>query len=438
MISKRLRGLPLIALGLLFLAGCQGDVPSDPAEHVLGGAAPSSCQNMCSIIKGGAGTQCKSLCDGVVDGSVDPEPGSKGLLAIAFAEWQAGNLQLRGGTTATEAIEDFSAAVLALASVASLPADEKHVWTEDVNLASEDVVAVGPTTSDDVFCFPNGQWCFQVFSDAGASYHFAAEAVSDQENLGECAGEFEHDCATTGIHMDITPDTAITPDTTDASFVQVWDCSAAGFDRHVRFEVLNEDSTGAGEFGQQGDANPPQLNGCSLATAPLDGWQRWAWTGLKPLAWVFGPDPLNAGTTGTTFGRASIVQAGELAIRVRDVTCVATARFASISDGAECRLFLNADLDPIDGTPTTDTVCTTVGDGKKVKSGRCTWEDLPVPADNTQYFAVVDKQDQTGTAHHAEGFITLAPGNPAKDEKLVCTFNLTQGTIVSCDSVPLE
>ncbi|HKY59820.1 MAG TPA: hypothetical protein VJP59_02315, partial [Gemmatimonadota bacterium] len=115
--------------------------------------------------------------------------------------------------------------------------------------------------------------------------------------------------------------------------------------------------------------------------------------------------------------------------------CRATARFASVSDGAECKLFLNSSLDPITGgVGTTDTDCTTVGVAKKV--GECTWQDIPVP-DDICYYGVVDKQDQTGTAHHAEGEVCVGPGDPAREgEKRTCTFDLTRGT-VSCATSPI-
>ncbi|HET6342692.1 MAG TPA: hypothetical protein VFG78_10990, partial [Gemmatimonadota bacterium] len=334
-----------------------------------------------------------------------------------------------GNFTAQDLV-DFNAAVRGLEPVALLDADEQPVWNT-TNIGNDQFLAVGPTTASDVHCFGEidtiDRWCFQVVS-GGASHFFLAEAKADQDlgNLGACAGTFAFDCEEDVVHIDVNPDEAIfeVPVDDPATKVHVWSCVVFA-NGHARF------GDGQDGFGAEGPPAPAALGTCGDAPSALSGVQRWVWAGLKPLRWAAGVGTLNAGGTGTTFARGSDISEGEEgSIRVRDVVCRTTARFASISDGAECRLFLNSSLDPIPGgVGTTDTECTTVGIGKK--TGECTWQDIPVP-DDICYYAVVDKQDQTGTAHHAEGEVCVGPGDPAREgEQRICGVNLTTG-VVSC------
>jgi hypothetical protein len=424
-----LQRLPSLCFSLLLLAGCQAgqDSPSDPLGRGLEGSArcgdPDLNREKRLFPDGERQRQVEDLCQDILAGRIDADLGADQLHVLAFQAWQNDKQDDNLGNATAQDLAEFNAAVRGLDPVALLDGDEQPVWNT-TNIGDEQFLAVGPTTANGIHCFGSGldTWCFQV-NAGGASYFFLAEAKADQADLGVCAGPLANDCEKDVIHIDVNPDEAV-DDEDENTNVNVWSCTDFAT-RHARFGV---GPPGEDPFGDPGPAAPQQiLDGCGVAFE-LEGIQRWVWAGLKPLRWAAGVGTLNAGGTGTTFSRGSDVSEGEEgSIRVRDIVCKVSAKFASISDGAECKLLLGG---------TTQAVCTTISDGQRTKTSSCTWEDIPVPAD-VSYHAVVDKQNQTGTPHHAEGDVNVAPGNPARDEIMTCTFDLAKSEFKGCVSGPI-
>ncbi|HKY59559.1 MAG TPA: hypothetical protein VJP59_00980, partial [Gemmatimonadota bacterium] len=335
MAPNRLRGLPLIALGLLFLAGCQDtqNAPSDVTGRVVDGAA-NRCRGDSSVA---AFNSAKNLfpdnerqrlavdiCQDIMDGRVDADLGADQLHVLAYQGWKNGNL----GSATAQDLADFNAAVRGLSPVALLDSDEQPEWTL-TNIGDDQFLAVGPTTASDIHCFGEidtvERWCFQVVA-GGDSYFFLAEAKAPTAagDLGACPGPLASDCEDDVVHIDVNPDEAIDDDD-DNTFVNVWSCTDFAT-RHARFGV------GPDGFGDPGPPVPAGLGNCGESSSALSGMQRWVWAGLQPLRWVAGVEALTAGGTGTTFARGSDVAAGEFgSIRVRDIVCRTTARFASVS-----------------------------------------------------------------------------------------------------------
>lgn len=432
MAQKWLRGLPLIALGLLFLAGCQidQDAPSDPLGRVVEGAAKckSPALNSASTIfppspdprRG----QVEDLCKAILDGAIDPDIGADQLHVLAYSGWQAGTL---ASETTDADVAAYNTAVRGLNQVAALGADEKPVWTT-TNISDGEFLAVGQITNSsvaDTFCFASGEWCFVV--NAGVPYYFLAEAIVDQPALGLCPGPFPNDCAPGAVHIDFNPDSAI-DDESESTNVTVWKCETDFGTRHARFPVSPTGTVDSlGVYGTP-VTGPIPSGLCSQSAFLMNDVQQWVWTGLQPLRWALGVGVANAGSTGTTFGRASEIATGQFGVpRTRDILCKVSAKFAAISDGAECKLFEgNSPSNPLVASCTTQK---TEVDGPK--SARCPLLNIPVPGDNTPYYLVVDKQGQTNTAHHAEDGVDrgLSPDDPARDEYRLCDVNLSTGNV---------
>jgi hypothetical protein len=421
----------MVCLGLSITLGCQtAEGPSDPDGHALeaAGKCKSNALDRAKAIFPPSpdprrGT-VEDLCKNILDGRVDPDLGADQLHVLAYQAWQDGEVQVtQGNSTVEQSLAAFNAAVRGLAPVAALDGDEQPIWNVS-NLTGEEVVAGGPGASGDDFCFPGGTWCFRVVSDE--PYFFMAEAKADQTLLGVCPGDLANDCERDRVHMDVNPDSAIDEDDPDTplvdendpdTFVVVWSCTDFG-NLHARFGITAGGSIQAGEFGEPVfDAPPAGLNDCGASAFELNGIQRYVWTSLKPLRWAFGAEPLNAaGSSGTKFGRASDVSAGDAENpRTRDLICEVQSRFASVSEGTQCDLFT-------DSSKTTQLAhCVTSRVSQKI--GRCTWEDVPVP-DDVIYWGKVEKVINPSTSHQLEMQIPIGPGNPQRGDTRTYIFDI--------------
>ena len=429
MIQRWLRGSAVLCLGLVLMIGCQTqEAPSEPDRQALEGAgkcksnALDRAKDIFPPSPDPRRSTVEDLCKDILDGRIDPDLGADQLHVLAFQAWQNGEvLVTQGNSTVEQSLAAFNAAVRGLAPVAALEADEQPVWNVN-NLSGEEVVAGGPGVSGDDFCFPDGTWCFQVVADE--PYFFLAEAVPDQTLLGVCPGDLPNDCERDVIHMDVNPDSAIDEDDPDTvadendpdTYVVVWSCTDFA-NLHARFGITPGGSVQAGEFGEQVfDAPPDGLNDCGSAFE-LNGVQRYVWTSLKPLRWALGADVLNAaGSSGTKFGRASQVAAGDAENpRARDLVCEVRSKFASVSEGTLCDLYTDSSKTTLLASCITSRV--------SQKIGQCTWEDVVVP-DDVVYWGKAEKVINPSTAHTLEMSIPVGPGNPPRGDTKTFVFNI--------------
>lgn len=434
MIQNRLWCLPLCVLTLLLLAGCQvgSDSPADPLSRGLEGAgkcksnALDKSREIFPPSPDPRQGQVESLCKDILDGKIDPDIGQDQLLVLAYDGWANGTL---AAGTGTSDIVAYNAAVRGLSPVAALEADERAVWTL-TNVSGGEFLAVGPiatSANPATFCFASGQWCFVI--NAGATYHFLAEAIAEQASLGLCPGLLPNDCDPGGVHIDLNPDTVV-DDQSDDTNITVWSCTDFGT-RHARFPISPDGEVGAGQYGVPATGDVPDDLNCLDNAFLLNGAQRWVWTGLQPLRWVLGVDAANAGTFGTTFSRGSHIAEGEFGVpSARDLVCEVRSRFASVSEGTICRLF----TDSTKGTEVTPaSPCVTSRVSQKV--GSCTWEDVVVSDSEGLPFSGVsgeaaclwgtaEKVENPSRTHFAEHEVCVGPGDPARGDTKTFVFDI--------------
>lgn len=433
MIQNRLRYLPLCAITLLFLAGCQADVgaPSDPIAGGLEGAAKcknAALNNSKDIFPPSPDPrqgQVEDLCKAILDGTINPDIGHDELLVLAYDGSVNGTL---AANTDESDLVAYNAAVRGLSPVAALEADEKAVWTL-TNVSGGEFLAVGPiatSANPATFCFESGQWCFVI--NAGASYHFLAEAIAEQADLGLCPGPLPNDCDPGGVHIDLNPDSVI-DDESDATNITVWSCTDFGT-RHARFPIAPNGEVGLGIYGEPVTGDAPGGLNCLDNAFLLNGAQRWVWTGLQPLRWVFGVDAANAGEFGTKFSRGSHIGEGEFGVpSARDLVCEVRSRFASVSEGTICRLFTDSTKE----TEVTASPCVTSRVSQKV--GNCTWEDVVVsnseglpfsgePDEAPCLWGTAEKVENPSKTHFAEREVCVGPGDPAREDTKTFVFDI--------------
>jgi hypothetical protein len=423
MAQKWLRGLPLIALGLLFLAGCQidQDAPSDPLGRVVEGAAKckSPALNNASTIfppspdprRG----QVEDLCKAILDGAIDPDIGADRLHVLAYTAWQAGTLA--SGTTTADLVA-YNAVVRGLNPVAALGADEKPIWTA-TNVSGGEFLAAGEISTSAnpaTFCFASGQWCFII--NAGVPYYFTAEAIAEQPTLGLCPGPLPNDCEPGAVHIDLNPDSAI-DDSLDATNITVWSCTDFATSL-ARFEVTPEGDVGAGEYGEEAVEPVPSGLNCLDNVFLLNGVQRWVWTGVQPLRWAFGAAPAYAAGTGVTFARASQIAGGEFGVpSARDLTARVSSRYASVAQGTLANLWEDSSL--------THLISSCVTERVSQKVGECTWENVPVVDENGDgicYWGTVEKVENPSTTHTGAMEVCVDKDDPAKNATKTFTFDI--------------
>lgn len=434
MIHNHFRSLPLSFMTLLFLAGCQADVgaPSDPIARGLEGAAKcksAPLNNSMDIFPPSPDPrqgQVEDLCKAILDGNINPDLGQDQLLVLAYDGWKNGTLATGTGTSDIVA---YNSAVRGLSPVAALEADEKAVWTS-TNVSAGEFLAVGPiatSANPATFCFASGQWCFVI--NAGATYHFLAEAIAEQPSLGLCPGPLPNDCDPGGVHIDLNPDSVIDDDS-DETNITVWSCTGFGT-RHARFPISPDGEVGAGEYGEPATGGAPDGLNCLENTFLLNGAQQLVWTGLQPLRWVLGVNAANAGTFGTTFSRGSHIGEGEFGVpSARDLVCEVRSRFASVSEGTICRLY-------IDSTKSTEVTpaspCITSRVSQKV--GSCTWEGVVVSNSSGLPFSgedgeapclwgTVEKVENPSKSHFAEHAVCVGPGDPERGHTKTFVFDI--------------